>query len=110
MVPILRRGSFVLIDTTLLIINDSEWSSEYDRPLYFVELREGYRCGWFHKTRPTLILQTHALSHCVPEAGRMPGEAELVGQVVGISTYFNDSGTYSAGVRTEPAYLSRRAH
>jgi hypothetical protein len=47
MAPILRPGSAVIIDTSIHSIDDSAWSSEYDRPLYFVELREGYRCGWF---------------------------------------------------------------
>ncbi len=109
MFPILRPGSFVVIDTSLHTIDDSDWTSEYDRPLYFVELRGGYRCGWFHKHKSTLIMQPHTLSHCTPESWRTPDEAELVGQVVGISTYLNDGGIYSAGVRTEQSYLSRRA-
>jgi transcriptional regulator with XRE-family HTH domain len=109
MVPILRPGSVVIIDTSLRSIDDSTWSSEYDRPLYFVELREGYRCGWFHKNKSTLIMQPHTLSHCAPEAWQTPDEAELIGQVVGVSTYFNDSANYSAGVRTKRSYLSRKA-
>jgi hypothetical protein len=56
-----------------------------------------------------LIMQPHTLSHCAPEAWRTPDEAELVGQVVGISTFFNGSGAYCAEVRTERPYLSRRA-
>jgi transcriptional regulator with XRE-family HTH domain len=109
MAPILRPGSMVIIDTSIHTIDDSAWSSEYDRPLYFVELREGYRCGWFYRSKSTLIMQPHTLSHCAPEAWRTPDEAELVGQVVGISTFFNGSGAYCAEVRTERPYLSRRA-
>jgi transcriptional regulator with XRE-family HTH domain len=109
MVPILRPGSVVIIDTLLRSIDDSNWASEYDRPLYFVQLREGYRCGWFQKTKTTLIMQPHTLSHCPPESWPTPGQAELIGQVVGVSSYFNDSGIYSAAVRTEREYLSRRA-
>ena len=45
MVPLLRPGSLVRVDTNLRQIEDSEWSNEYDRPMYFVELRGGYRCG-----------------------------------------------------------------
>jgi hypothetical protein len=41
MVPLLRPGSTVLIDTTLRRIEDEEWSNEYDRPMYFVEIRNG---------------------------------------------------------------------
>jgi transcriptional regulator with XRE-family HTH domain len=109
MAPILRPGSVVIIDTSIHTIDDSAWSSEYDRPLYFVELHEGYRCGWFYRSKSTLIMHPHTLSHCAPEAWRTPDEAELVGQVVGISTFFNDSGAYYAEVRTERPYLSRRA-
>lgn len=109
MAPILRPGSVVIIDTSIHTIDDSAWSSEYDRPLYFVELHEGYRCGWFCRSKSTLIMQPHTLSHCAPEAWRTPEEAELVGQVVGISTFFNGSGAYCAEVRTERPYLSRTA-
>ncbi len=91
MTPLLRPGSMVLVDTMVRRIKEAEWNSEYDRPLYFVELREGYRCGWFHKNGTQLIMQPHILSHCPPETWHMPNEAELVGQVVGVVTYLNKS-------------------
>jgi transcriptional regulator with XRE-family HTH domain len=90
MVPLLRPGSTVLIDTSLQRVEDEEWSNEYDRPIYFVELREGYRCGWFQKDKGRLIMQPHALSRCMPEAWRTPEEAEVVGRVVGLVTYLNE--------------------
>jgi len=90
MVPLLRPGSTVLVDTTLRRLEDAEWSSEYDRPMYFVELRDGYRCGWFQKDKSCLIMQPHTLSRCTPEAWRTPEEAEIVGQVVGVATYLNE--------------------
>jgi hypothetical protein len=76
----------VLIDTHALHIEDTEWRSEYDRPMYFVELR-GYRCAWFQKTKSKLIMHPHTLSRCAPESWRMPDEAEPVGKVVGVVTY-----------------------
>jgi len=106
MVPILRPGSVVIIDTSIRTIDDSAWSSEYDRPLYFVELREGYRCGWFYRSKSSLIMQPHTLSHCAPEAWRTPEERKWW---VGISTFFNGSGAYCAEVRTAQPYLSKRA-
>ena len=84
MVPILRPGSMVLVDTGMRNIEDREWRTEYDRPLYFVELKEGYRCGWFQKERSRLMMQPHVLSRCAPEVWRMPEEAEVVGKVVGL--------------------------
>jgi transcriptional regulator with XRE-family HTH domain len=86
MVPLLRPGSIVLIDTTCRKVEDAYWSSEYDRPLYFVELRDGYRCGWFQKKNNRLILQPHPLSRCVPEVWKFPDEAEVVGKVIGVTT------------------------
>jgi len=90
MVPVLRPGSTVLIDTTLTHIEDAEWSSEYDRPMYFVEIRNGYRCGWFQKEKSRLIMQPHTLSRCAPEAWRTPDDAEVIGQVVGVVTYLSE--------------------
>jgi len=94
MMPLLRPGSTVLIDTTLRRIEDAEWSSEYDRPMYFIEIRNGYRCGWFQKEKNRLIMQPHTLSRCAPESWLMPDEAEIVGQVVGVVSYLGDPWTY----------------
>jgi len=94
MVPLLRPGSTVVIDTGCRNVEDEEWSNEYDRPMYFVELRTGYRCGWFQKDKSRLIMQPHTLSRCAPEAWRTPEEAEIVGKVVGVATYLNEPWAY----------------
>jgi transcriptional regulator with XRE-family HTH domain len=94
MMPLLRPGSTVLIDTTLRRIEDAEWSNEYDRPMYFVEIRNGYRCGWFQKDKARLIMQPHTLSRCAPETWLTPDEAEVVGQVVGIVSYLDVTWAY----------------
>ena len=86
MVPILRPGSIVLVDTSKNRIEDNNWTTEHDRPMYFVDVREGYRCGWFHQDGGRLVMQPHPLSHCLPEAWRTPEEAEIVGQVAGMVT------------------------
>ena len=90
MAPILRPGSMVLVDTVLRTVEDANWSNEYDRPLYFVETRSGYRCGWFQKQKSRLIMQPHTLSRCAPEVWRTPAEAEILGKVVGVITYLNE--------------------
>jgi transcriptional regulator with XRE-family HTH domain len=94
MTPILRPGSIILVDMALRKIEDADWSSEYDRPLYFVETRGGYRCGWFQKHKSRLIMQPHTLSRCAPEAWRTPKEAEVLGKVVGVLTYLNEPWSY----------------
>src|SRR5574337_281721 len=82
--PLLRPGSLVLVDPAIQQVRNSGWNNEYERPLYFVDVRDGYRCGWFLREGPQLILQPHPLSSCAPEVWRWPDEAEVVGQVVGV--------------------------
>jgi hypothetical protein len=89
MSPILRPGSTVLIDTHSRRVQESDWQSEYERPLYFVELRGGFRCGWFAKHKSRLMMHPHPLSHCLSEEWETPRDAEIVGQVVGVVSYLN---------------------
>jgi transcriptional regulator with XRE-family HTH domain len=86
MEPILRPGSLVLVDVSVRRLQDSKWSNEYDRPMYFVELHDGYRCGWFHQEGARLAMHPHPLSRCMPEYWKTPDDAEIVGRVVGVVT------------------------
>ena len=90
MVPLLRPGSVVLIDVGMRRIEDDDWANEYDRPMYFVEVRGGYRCGWFHQDGTRIVMQPHPLSHCLPESWRIPEEAEVIGRVIGVVTRLNE--------------------
>ena len=51
--------------------------------------RDGYRCGWFLQEGLRLVMQPHPLSHCLPEMGRVPDRAEIVGRVTGVVTRLN---------------------
>ncbi|GAC1619108.1 MAG: hypothetical protein PVS2B2_02900 [Candidatus Acidiferrum sp.] len=84
MFPILRPGSIVMVDVSSRRIENLKWSSEYDRPMYFVEIHGGYRCGWLLQEKSRIIMQPHPLSRCLPESWRAPDEAEVVGKVAGI--------------------------
>jgi transcriptional regulator with XRE-family HTH domain len=86
MEPILRPGSVVLVDVSVRRLQESGWSNEYDRPIYFVELHDGYRCGWFQQEGTRLAMQPHPLSRCMPESWKTPDDAEIVGRVVGVVT------------------------
>lgn len=86
MEPILRPGSVVLVDVSVRRLQETEWSNEYDRPMYFVELHDGYRCGWFQQEGGRLAMQPHPLSRCMPESWKTPDDAEIVGRVVGVVT------------------------
>src|SRR5882762_1955152 len=56
MYPFLRPGSFVEIDARQKKIKSGTWQDEYDRPIYFVELRDSYVCSWCELDAGHLIL------------------------------------------------------
>lgn len=110
MVPILRPGSVVLIDTLVRDLEDDDWTSEYDRPMYFVDVRDGYRCGWFQKRAHCLVMQPHTLSRCLQETWKLPEEAEIIGRVVGVVMRFNDPWQFRfAEYQGAPGGLNKRA-
>ena len=110
MVPILRPGSLVLVDTELRRIENEGWVSEHDRPMYLVDVRDGYRCGWFHQTVDHLVMQPHPSSRCAPESWNLPNEAEVVGKVIGVVTRLNEPwDTALPEFREERAGLRKKA-
>src|SRR5499427_9561451 len=90
MMPLLRPGSLVLVDTEIRRVETAGWSSEHERPMYFVDVRDGYRCGWFHQQPGKLMMQPHPLSHCAPELWNCPDHAEVVGKVIGVVMRLNE--------------------
>lgn len=85
MSPILRPGSLVLIDQNRRKIARGGWNNEFDRPIYFLEHRDGFRCGWCALDRGTLAVQPHPSSEKAPALFRYPEEIDIVGQVVGVA-------------------------
>lgn len=79
--PLLRPGSFVQIDDSLNEVREGPWKSELERPIYFVELRDGYSCSWCELHENRLMLVPHPLSPCKIREFAYPDEAEVVGQV-----------------------------
>ena len=86
MEPLLAPGSLVLVDPARRQVKNSGWKNEFERPIYFVDLRSGYRCAWCVQECKTLILQPHSLSQCAPKMYTVPEEGEIVGQVIGVVT------------------------
>lgn len=85
MYPLLQPGSFLIIDETQRRVSNSGWSSEFDRPIYFFEHRQGYSCGWCHLNGDQLVLQPHPASQCRPEVYKYPEDIDLIGQVSGVA-------------------------
>ncbi len=90
MYPLLLPGTFVQIDESRNKVQEGTWRSEYERPIYFVETREGFVCSWCAVVGDSLILQPHPLSPEPPRSLRQPNEAEILGQVVGIAMRLDD--------------------
>jgi transcriptional regulator with XRE-family HTH domain len=85
MSPILPPGSFLQIDETRDKVVEGAWRSEYDRPIYFLETRNGYRCGWCRLQDGNLTLQPHPLSPEPVRIFRHPQEVDVIGEVVGVA-------------------------
>ena len=85
MYPMLQPGSLVQIDESRDQIQNSGWSNEYERPIYFFEMRDGYACSWCNLAGNRLILQPHSTSPCQPQMFQFPEDIEVVGQVVAVA-------------------------
>jgi transcriptional regulator with XRE-family HTH domain len=85
MYPLLMPGSFVQVDESQNKIAGGPWTSEYERPIYFVETRSGFRCSWCELSADKLILQPHPLSPQKTTIYKHPQEAEIVGRIVAIA-------------------------
>jgi transcriptional regulator with XRE-family HTH domain len=86
MYPLLLPGCFLQVDDhSLEIVNDG-WRSEYERPIYFLETRDGFICAWCSRIdRERIMIQPHPLSPVAPNMMACPQEAEVLGRVVGIA-------------------------
>jgi transcriptional regulator with XRE-family HTH domain len=85
MFPIIPPGSLVVIDDSKRRVANSGWTTEFERPIYFMEHREGYVCGWCTLREDRLIVQPHPASACEPESYLYPMEIEVIGQVTRVA-------------------------
>jgi transcriptional regulator with XRE-family HTH domain len=100
--PLIRPGSLVQIDANQRKISAERWKTEFDRPIYFVELRSGYVCSWCQVDRGQLIVIPHPHSHQDVRRFDYPSQAEIVGRVTGVamrivSEKVPDAGEHSTG-------------
>jgi transcriptional regulator with XRE-family HTH domain len=85
MYPLIPPNSFVLIDESKRKIVNGGWTSEFDRPVYFFEHRQGYVCGWCSLNDNQLVVQPHPASLCAPQVWIYPEQIEVVGQIAGVA-------------------------
>ena len=95
MAPLLRPGAIVQIDTQRRVIENSGWTNEFERPIYFIEMRSGYACCWCSRSGDQLILQPHHGSPDLPEILSFRQDVDIVGQVVGVAMHLTPESTPS---------------
>jgi transcriptional regulator with XRE-family HTH domain len=83
--PLIRPGSFVEIDEHQDKVKPGNWQNEFDRPIYFVELRDGYACSWCELDGNQLILVPCPQSRGQVRHLRHPTEADIVGRVTAVT-------------------------
>ena len=104
MYPLLRPGALVMIDPEKRRIQHHGWKNEFDRPIYFLELRQGYRCGWCQVDGSRLTLIPHTNSGLPLQSFSVTSEVDVLGQVVGVAMRL----TPPDGPSSEPAPIFPR--
>jgi transcriptional regulator with XRE-family HTH domain len=99
MFPLLRPGSLVMIDPQKRRVQQGDWKNEFERPIYFMELRQGYRCGWCQVDGSRLMLVPHPISGLPIQSFSLTSEVDVLGQVVGVAMRLTPPG----GPTSEPA-------
>jgi len=85
MYPILHPGSLIAIDQNRRKIATGGWTNELDRPIYFLEHRSGYLCGWCTPMGESLLIQPHPGSLQPPVMCEFHSEIDVIGQVIGVA-------------------------
>src|SRR5713226_3722174 len=83
MFPLIQPGSLVLIDESRRKVVNTGWTNEFERPIYFLEHRKGFACGWCTLNENQLVVQPHPASMCSPEVYVYPEEIDVLGQITG---------------------------
>ncbi len=85
MYPILHPGALVLIDESRRKIVNSNWSNEFERPIYLLEHRGGCVIGWCSLSAGQLVMQPHPSSASPPVIYAYPSEIDVIGQITGVA-------------------------
>lgn len=85
MYPRIPPGSLVVIDDSRRRIQMSGWQSLSERPIYFLEHRDGFYCRWCSVKDGVISLVPDPASDAEVLNFQFPGEIEVVGQVVGVA-------------------------
>jgi transcriptional regulator with XRE-family HTH domain len=90
MAPLLPPGSLVQIDARQNRIRKgpfpkSSGESRFARPIYFLDIRTGYICGWCELKDGVLTIVPHPDSGAETRSYRHPDEVTIVGRVTAVT-------------------------
>jgi hypothetical protein len=83
--PMIRPGAFIQIDDQDTKIDLDPGENEFERPIYFFQLREAYAYGWCELEGKVLSIIPHSLSGRKTRQFNYPDDIDVVGRVVAIS-------------------------
>jgi len=86
--PIIQPGALVVIDESRRKITSGTWTTEFERPIYFLEHRNGYVLGWCNLEEGRLIQFPHPSSQMAPQVFDYPEAIDVVGQVTAVAMQF----------------------
>jgi transcriptional regulator with XRE-family HTH domain len=95
MSPLLPPGTFVRIDPRQTRIKSGpvrkgSGQSQFARPIYFLDIRSGYACGWCEIKDGQLTLIPHPNSGEQTRTFRYPSEVDVVGRVTDIAMHIEE--------------------
>ena len=90
MSPLLPPGTFLQIDSKQNRIQKGPYKkssseSHFARPIYFLDTRKGYKCGWCELKDGVLTFIPHPASGEPTESFRYPDEVTVVGRVTAVT-------------------------
>ena len=88
--PLIRPGSFVQIDPSQRKIERGGWTSVFERPIYFTELRDEYVCSWCEERQGRLLLVPYPHPQSSIREVRYPAEAGIIGRVTAVNMRIAD--------------------
>ena len=84
MYPILHPGALIQIDESKRRIVNAGWSTEFERPIYFLEHREGFVCSWCWHEQGKVTLVPHPSSDQTLRVFES-NQIDVIGQVCGVA-------------------------
>jgi transcriptional regulator with XRE-family HTH domain len=83
--PLIRPGSIVSIDDRDTKIQPSGWETDFDRPIYFLQLRDSYAFGWCQLGEGKLNLIPYSTARCPIKQYKYPDDVDVIGRVIGVA-------------------------